>query len=158
MATHSSILAWTIPWTEEPGSLQFMDHTESDMTKETSQAPTHRYCLPRSFSSSYTDSFPGGSDRKNPPAMQETRAWFLGWEDPLEKEWPPSPVFLPGESHGQRIMVDYSPRGGKASGMIEWLIHTHTHTHTQCFFLGTSLLAVLSVCNVLNIICLTGLS
>ena len=24
MATHSSILAWTIPWTEEPGGLQFM--------------------------------------------------------------------------------------------------------------------------------------
>ena len=25
MATHSSILAWEIPWTEEPGSLQFME-------------------------------------------------------------------------------------------------------------------------------------
>ena len=25
MATHSSILAWRIPWTEEPGQLQFMD-------------------------------------------------------------------------------------------------------------------------------------
>ena len=25
MATHSSILAWEIPWTEEPGGLQFMD-------------------------------------------------------------------------------------------------------------------------------------
>ena len=25
MATHSSILAWRIPWTEEPGSLQFME-------------------------------------------------------------------------------------------------------------------------------------
>ena len=26
MATHSSILAWRIPWTEEPGRLQSMDH------------------------------------------------------------------------------------------------------------------------------------
>ena len=25
MATHSSILAWTIPWTEEPGGLQSME-------------------------------------------------------------------------------------------------------------------------------------
>ena len=25
MATHSSILAWEIPWTEEPGGLQFME-------------------------------------------------------------------------------------------------------------------------------------
>ena len=32
MATHSSILAWTIPWTEEPGRLQFMRLQESDMT------------------------------------------------------------------------------------------------------------------------------
>ena len=28
MATHSSILAWEIPWTEEPGGLQPMDHKE----------------------------------------------------------------------------------------------------------------------------------
>ena len=30
MATHSSILAWRIPWTEEPGELQFIGHKESD--------------------------------------------------------------------------------------------------------------------------------
>ena len=32
MATHSSILAWEIPWTEEPGRLQSMGSQESDMT------------------------------------------------------------------------------------------------------------------------------
>ena len=32
MATHSSILAWRIPWTEEPGGLQFMGLQESDTT------------------------------------------------------------------------------------------------------------------------------
>jgi len=32
MATHSSIPAWKIPWTEEPGGLQSMGHKESDMT------------------------------------------------------------------------------------------------------------------------------
>ena len=31
MATHSSILAWEIPWTEEPGGLQSMGSQESDM-------------------------------------------------------------------------------------------------------------------------------
>ena len=30
MATHSSILAWRIPWTEDPGGLQSMGHKESD--------------------------------------------------------------------------------------------------------------------------------
>ena len=35
MATHSSILAWEIPWTEKPGGLQSMDHKESDTTEVT---------------------------------------------------------------------------------------------------------------------------
>ena len=33
MATHSRILAWRIPWTEEPGGLQSMGRRESDMTE-----------------------------------------------------------------------------------------------------------------------------
>ena len=33
MAVHSSILAWRIPWTEEPGGLQSRSHKELDMTK-----------------------------------------------------------------------------------------------------------------------------
>ena len=41
---------------------------------------------------------------KNPPAMQETWVQSLGREDPLEKEWQPTPVFIPGESHGQRSL------------------------------------------------------
>ena len=33
MVTHSSILAWKIPWMEEPGGLQSMGHKESDTTE-----------------------------------------------------------------------------------------------------------------------------
>ena len=33
MATHSSTLAWKIPWTEESGRLQSMGHQESDTTE-----------------------------------------------------------------------------------------------------------------------------
>ena len=33
MATHSRILAWSVPWTEEPGGLQSEGHKESDMTE-----------------------------------------------------------------------------------------------------------------------------
>ena len=33
MATHASILAWRIPWTEELGRLQSMGHKESDITE-----------------------------------------------------------------------------------------------------------------------------
>ena len=35
MATHSSILTWGIPWTEEPGRLQFMGLQGSDTTEAT---------------------------------------------------------------------------------------------------------------------------
>ena len=34
MATHSKILAWRIPWTEEPGRLQSMGRKEPDMTEQ----------------------------------------------------------------------------------------------------------------------------
>ena len=47
MATHSSILAWRIPWTEEPGGLG-PRVAESDMTKAAEQACMHwgaGYCL-----------------------------------------------------------------------------------------------------------------
>ena len=33
MATHSNVLAWRIPWTEEPGGLQSMGCKESDTTE-----------------------------------------------------------------------------------------------------------------------------
>ena len=37
------------------------------------------------------------------------------------RKWPPTPVLLPGESHGQRSMVGYSPRGRKESDTTEQL-------------------------------------
>ena len=47
---------------------------------------------------------------KNLPTVQETRVWSLGWEDaPWRRAWQPTPVFLPGESHGQRSLGGYSP-------------------------------------------------
>ena len=68
--------------------------------------------------------FPDGLVGKNLPAMQklqETWVWSLGWEDPLEEELAPNPVFLPGKSHGQRSLAGYSPQSCKESDMIEQL-------------------------------------
>ena len=58
---------------------------------------------------------------KNVPTMQETQVRFLGQEDPLEKEMTTHSSVLTGESHGQRSLVDYSPRGHKESDMTEQL-------------------------------------
>ena len=68
--------------------------------------------------------FPSGSMVKNPPGMQElqgTLFWSLSREDPLEEGMQPTPVLLPGESHGQRSLVGYSPWGRKELNTTEWL-------------------------------------
>ena len=73
MAPHSSTLAWTIPWTAEPGRLQSMG----------SLRVGHGWVTSLSL---FT---------------------FMHWR----KKWQPTPVFLPGKSHGQRSLVGYSPWG-----------------------------------------------
>ena len=47
----------------------------------------------------------------------------LGWEDPLEEDMATHSIFLPGESHGQRSLADYSSQGGTES---DWSDLTHT--------------------------------
>ena len=46
------------------------------------------------------------------------------------RKWQPTPVILPGQSHGQRNWVGYSPWCCKESETTE---HTHTHTHILIF-------------------------
>ena len=58
---------------------------------------------------------------------QETQVQSLGWEDPWRKEWQPTPLFLPGISHGQRSLVGYGLWGHKEVDTIE-------HTCILCVF------------------------
>ena len=53
--------------------------------------------------------------------MQETRVRSLGWEDPWRGKGLPTPVFLPGESHGQRSLADYSSWGLEESDSFFFL-------------------------------------
>ena len=46
---------------------------------------------------------------------------FLGGEDPWRREGLPTPVFLPGEFHGQRSLVGYSSWGKKELDTTEQL-------------------------------------
>ena len=66
MATHSSTLAWKIPWMEEPGRLQSM-----------------------------------GSQRVGHDWATSLSLTFMHWR----RKWQTTPVFLPGESQGQRSLV-----------------------------------------------------
>ena len=56
---------------------------------------------------------------KNLPAMWETWLRSLGWEDPLKKGMATHCSILPGESHGQTSLADYSPWGRKKLDTIE---------------------------------------
>ena len=52
---------------------------------------------------------------KNLPAVQETQIRSLGQEDSLEKGRATHSGILPGEFHGQKSLVGYSPLGRKES-------------------------------------------
>ena len=58
---------------------------------------------------------------KHLPPMRETWVRSLDWEDPWRKKWQPTPVLLPGKSHGLRSLVGYSLWGRKESDMTERL-------------------------------------
>ncbi|KAB0341593.1 hypothetical protein FD754_018519, partial [Muntiacus muntjak] len=49
--------------------------------------------------------------------------WFYlgGASLVAQRKWQPTPIFLPGESHGRRSLVGYSPRGHQESDMTERL-------------------------------------
>ena len=77
--------------------------------------------------SSHTLCFPDGSEF----CLQCRRPGFNPWvgKIPWRRKWQPNPVFLPGESHGQRSLVGYSPRGCKELDTTERL-HFHFISHT----------------------------
>ena len=68
--------------------------------------------------------FPGGSEGKESACNARDPGSIPGQEDPLEKEMAPTPVFLPGESHGQRNLVGYSPWGCKELDTTEGTMFT----------------------------------
>ena len=72
---------------------------------------------------------------KNLPTMQETLSNPWVRKIPWRRAWQHTPVFLPGESHGQRSPAGYSPWGHKELDATERLTYTHsllygpTHIH-----------------------------
>ena len=54
---------------------------------------------------------------------------ILGWEDPLEGKWQPTPVFSPGKLHGQRSLEGYRPKGQKQWSIGELLSMSACSAH-----------------------------
>ena len=79
--------------------------------------------------------FPDGTSSKEPACQcrRHKRREFNPWmgKIPWRRAWQPTPVFLPGESHGQRKLAGYSPWGHKELDTTEATQHT-------CWLLGWS--------------------
>ena len=76
-----------------------------------------------------TQGFPGGTGGKEPACHcgRHKRYGFDPWvrKIPWRRAWQSTPVHLPGESHGQRSLVGYSPRCRRELDMTERL-HFHS--------------------------------
>ena len=148
MATHSSVLTWRIPWTEEPGGLrsigsQRVGHDESDLAcvhsfthylydcisqidivrflyssfyKGKSESEVAQSCP--TLSDPMDCSIPGSSIHGQEywsgvpsPSLRHKRRGFNSRvrKNPLRREGQPTPVYLSGESHGQRSLAGYGP-------------------------------------------------
>ena len=116
--------------------------------------------------------FPGGSDSKE-STCQSRRPGSHSWvrKIPWQREWLPTPIFLPGESHRQRSLEGYSPCGQQALDMTKrltytimshWLYLIHEIKSLGSSFRLTAqgsrhpeLLAVLRTCDTFTQICTT---
>ena len=70
------------------------------------------------------------------------RCRFNPWvgKIPWRRKWQPTPVFLPGESHGQRSLVGYSPPGHKESDTTEHSCRTAKPVRHSCWARALQLL------------------
>ena len=82
MATHSSVLAWRIPWPEEPWWVTIHGVTKSDMT-ETNTFTFHvSHCITIVVNSSLPGAFPSGQHPKQSSFCQRCRWWCIFFKTP----------------------------------------------------------------------------
>ena len=110
MTTHSSILAWEIPWIGEPGGLQSMGSAKSQTLLRDSTTTNTK-------NSHFNENNKSYELRSSLLGLQTTIFFFFffftiysgipvtAWR----RAGQPTPVFLPGEAHGQRRLAGCSP-------------------------------------------------
>ena len=110
MATHSSVLAWRIPGTGEPGGLPSMGshrvrHDGSDLAAAAAEQAGEGNGTPLQYSC-LENPVDGGAWKAAVHGVAEGRTrlsdfTFTHWR----RKWQPTPLFLPGESQGQGSLV-----------------------------------------------------
>ena len=150
MATHSSTLAWKMPWTEGwwaaihgvAKSRTLRDFTSLSCIGKGNGTPLQCSCLenPRVGAAWWAAVYGVARGRTRLKRLSSSSGstplyglpWCLGWSrvhpqsrgprfDPWvgklswRRKWQPTPVFLPGEFHGQRSLVGYTVHGVETS-------------------------------------------
>ena len=85
---------------------------------------------PFAHESEFLQGFPSGTNGKEPACQwRRHRCRFNPWvgKIPWRKAWQPTPVFLPGGSHGQRSLAGYSTQSHEESDTTEVIWHTRMH-------------------------------
>ena len=104
MATHSSILAWRIPWTDEASGSQRVGHDWSDLA---------------------TVAAAGGKHGENVSKYDLATIRAIFWR----RQWHPTPVLSPGKSHGRRSLVGPVHEVAKSQTWLSDFTFTfHFHT------------------------------
>ena len=155
MATHSSILAWRIPWTEEPGGLQSIGSQRVRQDWSNLASKHHVKCWDYNSEQDKVPAFM----KFCPSSYYQLNIWplrrslwpliFLRCISPglimatlylkifhnlsflQNRQWHPTPVLLPGKSHGWRSLVGFSPWGCEESDTTERL-----HFHSSLSWIG----------------------
>ena len=109
MATHSSTLAWKIPWMEEPGRLQSMGLLRVRHYRATSLSLFTFMHWRRKWQPT--------------PATSLSLFMFMHWR----RKWQPTPVFLPGESQGRARLVGFHLWGHTESDTTEVTQQQHLY-------------------------------
>ena len=141
MAMHSSILGWEISWAEKTGGLQSIGLQRTGHYLATPQTSLVAQLVKNPPATLETPVRLLGQEdplekeqaahsgvlglpwwlRRERICLQYKRPGFDPWigKIPWRRERLPTPVFLPGEFHGQRSLAGYSPWGGKESDTTE---------------------------------------
>ena len=114
------------PWVSHPGSIFSNPGQSFDALADILTSRREKWvietCVPTSIQHSFqydfikSFGFPWGL-RSKESTCQSRRCGFNSWDGkiPWRRKWQPTPVFLPGKSHGQRSLAGYSARGYKES-------------------------------------------
>ena len=103
MATHSSILAWRIIRFTRGAWWATLHGITKDQTR---LSDWHFFTFEYTHTHTHTHTATLVAQTvKSLPTVQETQVWSLSPEGPRRRKWQPTPVFLPGESQGQRSLM-----------------------------------------------------